>query len=55
MKLELIIDVELDGVDEGVILENLNHVVNNAMGNGLITSDTAATVENWESKVEVIG
>lgn len=54
MKLELIVDIDLDGVDESIIRDNLSYIVNNAMNNGLVTGDTEATVENWTHKTEVI-
>ena len=53
VRFQLVVDVEYDpnGVDPDVLQHNLTHMVDTAVGNGALTGDTAATVENWHYNV----
>jgi acyl carrier protein len=53
VRFQLVVDVEYDpnGVDPDVLQHNLTHMVDTAVGNGALTGETAATVENWHYNV----
>lgn len=50
MKLRLILDVEYNphDVPEHFLRSQLEFMVENAMGNGLVTGESDAEVETWE-------
>ena len=56
VKLRLTLDItyDLNGVDDGVMRENMKDIANRAAGDGLMTGETAATVDEWTAKVEKI-
>jgi hypothetical protein len=55
-KFTLTLNVEIDpqGETTGHLIRQLNRVVSNAVNEGLLTGDTAATVEQYDFKVKEI-
>ena len=53
-KLRLTLDVDFDpqGVDRDTLVRQMHDVVSNAVNQGLLTGDTAATVEHYDYTVK---
>lgn len=54
MRLTLDIEYKLKGLSPVQMRNILNHVIQTAVGNGLLTSDTNAEVETWSSDVCIV-
>ena len=56
VKLRLTLDItyDLNGVEEGCMREHMKDIARVAAGNGLMTGETPATVDEWTAKVEKI-
>jgi len=52
LKLTLTVTYNPNGVSEKELAGNLRYLAEYAMGNGILTGETGATVEAWEDTIE---